>query len=268
MILSELLNNLWLNYTNSNPEVLRVWQLFSAHGEQAQNDHIAFRTLNDSKIGIDILAKHFIELGYSYVDSYKFEEKKLFAKHFEHQSDKSAPRIFISELILEEFSPFLREVMLDCISRIPNDSMANPDILYSGIHWKKPSFEVYNKLREESEYASWFYYSGFCANHFTVSVNSLTKFPSLESVNDLLKQNGFLLNDSGGEIKGTPEQLLQQSSIRAGLIQIDFKEGSFGVPGSYYEFAKRFMDNSGKLFSGFIAKSADKIFESTDFYKK
>jgi hypothetical protein len=41
-------------------------------------------------------------------------------------------------------------------------------------------------------------------------------------------------------------------------------EGLKEIPGCYYEFAKRYPDADGKLYSGFIAKSADKIFESTD----
>jgi len=84
----------------------------------------------------------------------------------------------------------------------------------------------------------------------------------------LLKENGFLLNDAGGEIKGTPAELLEQSSTRAGILPVTFQEGIFEIPSCYYEFARRYPDDSGKLYSGFIAKSADKIFESTDFYKK
>ena len=76
------------------------------------------------------------------------------------------------------------------------------------------------------------------------------------------------MNSSGGEIKGTPEELLQQSSIMANHINVEFKEGVYSIPGCYYEFAQRYPDETGKLYSGFIAKSADKIFESTNFYKK
>jgi hypothetical protein len=141
-------------------------------------------------------------------------------------------------------------------------------LIFSGRLWQKPSFEVYNKLKEESEYAAWVYVFGFCANHFTVSVNHLKKHDSLEKVNSLLKDNGFLINDSGGEIKGTSQELLEQSSIKAGIINMDFTEGSFDIPGCYYEFARRYPDTNGQLYSGFIAKSADKIFESTNFYKK
>lgn len=83
-------------------------------------------------------------------------------------------------------------------------------------------------------------------------------------MNQLLRDNGFRINDSGGEIKGTPAELLEQSSIRSEVIQLEFVEGIMEIPGCYYEFARRYPDADGKLYSGFIAKSADKIFESTD----
>ncbi|MCK5220175.1 MAG: DUF1338 family protein, partial [Candidatus Aminicenantes bacterium] len=87
-------------------------------------------------------------------------------------------------------------------------------------------------------------------------------------VNTLLKNKGFSLNDSGGEIKGTPEQLLEQSSIKAEPVSVDFSAGRKEIPGCYYEFAKRYPGSDGMIFSGFLADSADKIFESTDFYEK
>ena len=91
---------------------------------------------------------------------------------------------------------------------------------------------------------------------------------TIEKVNQLLKDNGFRLNDAGGEIKGTPGELLEQSSTRAGILPVTFIEGVFEIPSCYYEFARRYPDADGQLYSGFIAKSADKIFESTNVYKK
>lgn len=85
-------------------------------------------------------------------------------------------------------------------------------------------------------------------------------------VNDHIAFRTF--DDAGGEIKGTPKELLEQSSIKAGIVKIDFSEGAFEIPGCYYEFARRYPDENGSIYSGFIAKSADKIFESTNFYKK
>jgi hypothetical protein len=76
------------------------------------------------------------------------------------------------------------------------------------------------------------------------------------------------LNSSGGEVKGSREQLLKQSSTMAEIVPVEFVEGVREVPACYYEFAERFRDAGGALFSGFIAGSADKIFESTDFYQQ
>jgi hypothetical protein len=80
--------------------------------------------------------------------------------------------------------------------------------------------------------------------------------------------NGFSLNSSGGEVKGTPEDLLQQSSTLADKVKVKFIEGTYEIPCCYYEFAQRYYDSTGKLYNGFVAKSADKIFESTNFLPK
>lgn len=264
----QILNKLWEVYTSQNPAVQQVYDLFIHEGERVVNDHIAFRTFDDPRIGIDVLARPFLANGYIEKGSYNFEEKKLFARHYEHPDDPEAPRVFISELLTKNFSPFLQETIKKAVDQIPADRLASEDLILSGRLWEQPSLEVYNKLKEESEYAAWVYVFGFCANHFTVSVNYLKKHDSIQKVNSLLKSNGFLINDSGGEIKGTPAELLEQSSIKSGIVRIDFKEGAFEIPGCYYEFARRYPDEIGQIYSGFIAKSADKIFESTNFYRK
>jgi hypothetical protein len=268
MKLEQIFDKLWLAYTSQNSAVQEVYDLFKAEGERVVNDHIAFRTYDDPRVNIDVLAQPFRANGYVEKGTYKFEDKKLFARHYEHKTDQEAPRVFISELLTKEFSPFLQNTVIRAIDQLSIDQVDADGLIFSGRLWEKPSFEVYNKLKEESEYAAWVYVFGFCANHFTVSVNYLKKYNSVEKVNSMLKSNGFLINDAGGEIKGTPQELLEQSSIKSGIVKIDFAEGEFEIPGCYYEFARRYPDESGKLYSGFIAKSADKIFESTDFYKK
>jgi len=40
------------------------------------------------------------------------------------------------------------------------------------------------------------------------------------------------------------------------------------VPACFYEFAIRYPDENGQVFSGFIAANANKIFESTNFREK
>lgn len=263
-----IFEKLWADYSGQNPQAREIYALFEQEGEQVVNDHIAFRTFNHPRVNIDVLSEVFTEAGYRYVNDYHFKEKHLYAKHFEHAGDKDAPRVFISELRVEDFSPFLRKTVHELAEAIPEEALNPEDLIFSGCIWGPPSYTTYQELMKESEYAAWLYVHGFRANHFTVSVNHLKKLDSLEKVNAFLKEKGFLLNDSGGEIKGTPAQFLEQSSTKADLVEIRFKEDQYTVPACYYEFARRYPAKDGKLFSGFIAGSADKIFESTDFYKK
>jgi hypothetical protein len=60
--------------------------------------------------------------------------------------------------------------------------------------------------------------------------------------------------------------MLRQSSTLADIVNIKFIEGNYDIPCCYYEFAQRYPNPDGRLFSGFVAKSADKIFESTNNY--
>ncbi len=267
MDLNQLLNRLWDDYTRQNPHARKVYDLFQQKGEKVVNDHIAFRTFNDPRVDVDMLARVFIKHGYREKGEYNFTAKKLYAKHYEHP-DKDKPRIFISQLLLDEFSDTLKMVVQKQIDWIPAEKLQSDELILLGNLWKPIKYSTYQELRKESEYAAWLYVNGFRANHFTVNINELKHFDDIREVNSFLKENGFLLNDSGGEVKGSPDLLLEQSSIKAGKQEIEFEEGKYEVPTCYYEFAKRYPDEDGNLYSGFIAKSADKIFESTDFYGK
>ncbi len=266
----EIFSRLWKDYTHQTPDAQKVYDLFVDRGEKVVNDHIAFRTFDDPRIDVDVLASVFLKAGYEQKGEYTFEAKKLFAKHYEHKSDPEMPRVFISQLLTKEFSAALQKEVKSFVDAIPEDLLNSDELVFSGRPQigQNPSYNIYNQLREESEYAAWMYLYGFRANHFTVSVNHLHTFKGIYEVNNFLKDNDFLMNDSGGEVKGSPEELLEQSSIKAGIIDVLFEEGQFAVPSCYYEFAHRHPDADGKIYSGFIAKSADKIFESTDFYKK
>lgn len=268
MNLTYIFDHLWMDYIIQNPSALNIYNLFIDEGEKVVNDHIAFRTLDFPGINIDVLAKPFIELGYSPMGEYVFNDKHLIAKHYELPGDSLQPRVFISQLILSDCSPFIQKTFREAFEMTDRNKLSTDELIFSGTLFSSLSYDVYNLLREESEYAAWFYVFGFRANHFTVSVNSLKKFNNILKVNELLKKNGFSLNSSGGEIKGTTSDLLQQSSTIADVVTIKFIEGSYEIPSCYYEFAQRYPDSNGNLYSGFIAKSADKIFESTNFYKK
>ncbi|MBC7421301.1 MAG: DUF1338 domain-containing protein [Bdellovibrio sp.] len=256
------MNEMWTDYIKMNPAAEKIYNLFAQSGEDLTNDHIALRTFKHPDLGIQSLAQHFTKYGYEDRGEYFFIEKKLYAKHFEHP-DKNVPKIFISELELEKMSPYVQETIAQCIHQIKPEAVKNEKFVFSGTHWI-PNHATYLKLAQESEYASWVYAYGFRPNHFTVSINHLKHFTDITRLNDFIKGNGFKLNASGGEIKGTPQELLEQSSTMAAEVQRQFADGVYSIPGCYYEFAKRYPMTNGNLYQGFIAKSADRIFESTN----
>lgn len=268
MNLNVLFERLWADYSSQNPSVEKISDLFLREGENIVNDHIAFRTLDFKEIDVDAVARPFTDNGYVLKGEYHFKEKHLFAKHFEYPGKPLAPRIFISQLILDDCTYLVKKNLREAFQSVDIKKLSDGDLIFAGRIFKPVSYNIYKMLREDSEYAAWFYAFGFRANHFTVNINSLNRYNDIYKVNNLLKENGFLLNSSGGEVKGTPEELLLQSSTMADHVKVDFIEGSFEIPSCYYEFAQRFHDSEGNLFNGFIAGSADKIFESTNFYQK
>lgn len=260
--LPQLLDLLWQDYVSTNPPAQSIYNLFVSRGEKVVNDHIAFRTFNHPKISVDALGAVFVELGYQEKDDYQFEKKKLYAKHYEHPNPEM-PLIFVSQLKTDEFDLETQKIIQSLVDQIPADFTSDPTFVCQGRPWNL-DYSDYLKLKEVSEYAAWMSAYGFRVNHFTVSINHLKTFTGIAEVNKFLKDNGFQLNAAGGEVKGTPHELLEQSSTIAYNKEIDFMDGKHVIPACYYEFAMRYPKPDGSLFRGFIAGSADKIFESTN----
>lgn len=258
-----LFENLWQNYKNVTPSAAQIHRILGAEeGQAIINDHIALRTFNLQPVGLEALAEHFLALGYREGGEYHFKGKKLYARHYEH-ADPEAPRVFISELLTEQCSPELQVVVKKLVQGITNQQVAEDSFLYSGRHWDL-DYDTYRKLLEESEYAAWLAAWGYRANHFTVSVNQLHNFETVADINQLLTNNGFTVNASGGDVKGSPEDLLEQSSTMADRVPVQFSDRKMTIPSCFYEFALRYPKPDGSLYNGFVAASADKIFESTN----
>jgi len=259
----ELFENIWQNYLDVTPTALKIHKLLGSLEENdIINDHIALRTFNLEKVSLDKLAAHFIHVGYKECGEYHFKSKHLFAKHFEHK-DSNKPKVFISELLVEELSLEAQSIIKALVEQVNVKDVCANNFIYSGRHWSLP-LSTYTQLLKESEYAAWTAAWGYRANHFTVSINHLKYFNTIEEVNEKLKNSGFMLNTAGGEIKGTPKVLLEQSSTLADNFTIDFEDTNVEIPSCFYEFALRYKKENGKLYSGFVAASADKIFESTN----
>ena len=263
MTIGELLDALWADYVATTPQAARIQTLLAARGERIENDHVALRTYGLPGIGIDALAKPFEALGWiQQPDRYRFDDKKLVARYWQHP-DPTLPKVFISELCVHELSAAANQIIDKLVAQLPAGFGTRGDLPYAGRPWQVRRAE-YESLLIESEYAAWVAAFGFRVNHFTVSVNALRTFPDLQALDAYLVEHGFTLNDSGGVIKGTVADRLEQSSTRADSIAVEFADATVRIPSCYYEFARRYPLPSGALFQGFVPTSADKIFESTD----
>lgn len=286
--LNTVLNGLFETYLEAVPDVKKTTSILienSVINSQSEiiNDHIAFRTLGLPNLGIASLEKIFLSFGYQKRDYYQFEEKKLNANWYAPPGEEF-PRVFISELKVNQLSQKSRDIILKYTKDILTDPVNKIDLenanevinFFTQPLWDLPNYEDYNFLSKESEYAAWVIYNRYYLNHYTISVHELKEpFNQLEKFNELLKTNGIIFNNAGGEIKTSGDGLLKQSSTVAQTINAKFSCGNiFPISGSYVEFAERlplpeFNSESNKKLNrnqrreGFETSNADKIFEST-----
>lgn len=264
MDIDTFFSRLWDDYTAMTPQASRIHDAFVDAGETIVNDHVAFRTYDRGAITLAALEPHLLALGYTRYEPYTFEAKKLRAYGYLPPAE-GLPRVFLSELMCSELSTRAQSIIDDLVDQIDPSRVENPDVMWAGRLWQAPSFDDYRTLMEESEYAAWLSIIGLRANHFTISVNHFQHFDTLEKVLAKVESLGLGINESGGRIKGSPEVLLEQGSTLADRQPFTFAGGQVEeIPTCYYEFAKRYRDADGKLYQGFVAASADKIFESTD----
>ncbi len=255
---------LWDDYVDLSPRVARIRALFEAANPGLANDHVAFRTFDRDPIRLGRLERPLLGLGYRRLAPYTFDEKHLDAWGYV-PPDPRQPRIFLSALRVDELSAPLRAIVEGLCAQIDASRVDDPGIFHAGRLWSPPSWAEYEALRAESEYAAWLSAIGLRPNHFTISVNSLTDPATLAGVVDRVEAAGHPINEAGGRIKGSPADLLEQASTRADRIRLRFGDGSeHEIPSCYYEFAFRHRGPDGELYPGFVAASADRIFESTD----
>ena len=216
-------------------------------------DHLAFRTLGVAHLGIASLSSWFTDLGYTERDELRFPAKRLRARWFSPPSP-DLPRVFISELLLEELPPRAQEI----VSKYTREGAAamgkyGPAAAMLGLTpWAPPSLEDYVELAALSEYGSWVLANGFSVNHVAVSVHRLAGLEGgLAELNDFLKQHKFELNVGGGEVKVSPDGLLLQSSTVADRREYTFAGGECApVTSGYIEFAAFYMSLRAHLRGG------------------
>ncbi|CBI32019.3 unnamed protein product, partial [Vitis vinifera] len=275
-------------YLNRNPTAKSVLELVrSVDNDRICYDHLAFRTFGVNGYGIDSMAQFFLDFGYKPREELRFPAKKLRALWFSpprisHTDTGTGvhgplPRIFISELLVDQMSPPAQEIIRKYteISGSGNKHAALASA-QGFLTWEKPLYSEFQQLARESEYAAWTLVNGYAVNHVTISTHQLkSHLRNIEMLNQFIEENGFKLNSEGGVLKVSPDGLLLQSSTVADSVSFQFSDGvTESVPCSYIEFAERLVlpqyknlpDKEVKEYhrrDGFEVGNADKIFEST-----
>lgn len=260
----EFFDKLWQDYTRLTPQAEIIYRAFCERNGSVRNDHVAFRTFNISPVNLEHLEPLLWSLGYKRHRHYQFEQKKLSAWGYV-PDDGKLPLIFFSELLVEQLSAEAQRIIQRLVGHVEELRLHSPDIFWSGRLWPVPTWEEYQLLLQESEYAAWLSALGFHANHFTIAVHHLAVDNSIEKAIDVVKDCQYALNQAGGEIKGQPADFLVQASTMADEVIMPFASGDeHQISTCYYEFAQRYRERGGDYYAGFVAANADKIFESTN----
>ena len=251
--LDAILNGLFKTYFERVPDVQKITNAMIKRGwvssqEDIINDHVAFRTLGVPNLGIKSFEKIFLKHGYHKKDFYSFEAKKLNA-YWYAPPKPNLPRIFISELRVNELSETAQQIIRKYTHSIIQDPLNNLDLnnaseiigFFEKPLWEHPNLKDFDTLLNESEYAAWVIYNRYYLNHYTISVHELPEgFDRLQRFNEFLIDLGIKLNDAGGIIKTSKDGLLLQSSSVAEMIMADFSDHKIKeIAGSYVEFAER-----------------------------
>ncbi len=283
-----VMDGLMRRYSERVPDVKKITAAMTAAGfiaspEDIENDHVAFRTMGVKNLGIRSFEKIFTYYGYVKKDYFHFEGKKLNA-YWYAPPEPGFPRIFVSELRVDDLSENAQKIIRNYTDEVTSDpadhlNLDDPYAVDAFLHhplWSTPSWEEYETLQKESEYAAWVIYNRYYLNHYTISVHNLPAgHGDIYRFNAFLESIGILLNDAGGKVKVSPDGGLLQSSTVAQMIEATFSDGSkHMISGSYVEFAERKILPEFQHLppseikrehrrEGFETGNADKIFEST-----
>ena len=248
------------------------------------NDHVAFRTFGVPGLGIAAVERLVRASGYERRDDFAFAAKRLDATWFAPPL-AAMPRIFVSELRVDELSPTARRLVTSYADAVARERarLCDPqdadsiDAFLARTPWPVPTYAAFRTLLEESEYAAWVVALGHMLNHQTFSVHTMRNgYRAIETLVGEIARAGHALAETGGAIKTSADGLLRQASTRADDITYTFACGrTERIAGSYVEFAERgifaaYADlpldaiERHHRRDGFETQNADRIFESTD----
>ncbi len=292
---------LWQEYSARVNHARTYQQMIIAAGGTVANDHIAFRSLRllvdtaqgQVNLGIDYLAQLAEALGYVVAGEYNFAQTHLYARHYRHpqQEEFNLPKLFISELIVDELPTNIAQLISKTVSSIP-DKLTSPLTLLQkdgnietiakelqqvfSRPWQIPRRSVVEEVNEVTQYGAWVLLHGYAVNHFTGYVNgqNTLEYPDIESTASALANLGVPMK---AEIEGNVACGLRQTATQAVTEMVTVLDDNSGaeiqIPWTYayYEIAQRYLIDvePGKqiLFDAFLGSNAQQLFEMTRLSK-
>jgi hypothetical protein len=297
-IACHLWESLWQEYKARVSYAQIYEQMITSAGGTVANDHIAFRSLRlvvDShqsqiNLGINHLGQIATALGYVPSGEYTFPETHLYARHYSHpqQAELDLPKLFISELIVDELPEHIAQLIYTTVSTIAEEmtSLLAPlqpeEEDYQAITqkfqkvftrpWRTPSRSVVEEVNQVTQYGAWVLLHGYAVNHFTGYVNrqNTPAYPDIDTTARGLANLGVPMK---AEIEGNVSCGLRQTATQAVKEMVTVIDDTSGkeiqIPWTYayYEIAQRYLvevePGKSELFADFLGKNAQQLFEMT-----
>lgn len=292
---------LWQEYSTRVNHARTYQQMITAAGGTVANDHIAFRSLRllvdspqgEVNLGIDYLAQLAEALGYVATGEYNFAKTHLYARHYRHpqQEEFNLPKLFISELIVDELPANITQLISKTVSSIQYELASPLTLLQKDGNietiakqlqqvftrpWLPPQRSVVEEVNQVTQYGAWVLLHGYGVNHFTGYVNgqNTPEYPDIDTTASSLANLGVPMK---AEIEGSVACGLRQTATQAVTEMVTVLDDNSGaeiqIPWTYayYEIAQRYLVEveSGKqvLFDAFLGSNAQQLFEMTRLSK-
>ncbi len=258
------------------------------NGRRVVYDHGALRTVKAASGALPsghlAFSRLLVPLGYRMNGVYPLDRLAMTGRAYAHEDlPEGIPQFFVSELHPERFSPAFQQAVERVLSttRDPLPQWAFPlldelaevkelpftqaqkllPVLVGAFdrHHEPPSLADYTLFLAESAEMAWISTEGNAFNHATDRVSDVVV------VAEAQKALGRPMKD---EVEVSTSGRVIQTAFRAAQVQREFVDGSGArvqrtVPGSFFEFITRKVEEGGGLDLRFDAGNAQAIFKMT-----